>query len=69
MNFQVKDTTSSMRTEDEETPGDLRVGDYVLAKQDRQNKLTATFSETTYTVTERNNSRVTATNKQRYSYT
>ena len=50
-------------------PSDLKVGDFVLVKQDRQNKLTATFSETPYTVTERNNSRVTATNKQGHTVT
>ena len=50
-------------------PSDLKVGDYVLVKQDRQNKLTATFSETPYTLTERNNSRVTATNKQGHTVT
>ena len=50
-------------------PSDLKVGDYVLVKQDQRNKLTATFSETQYTVTERNNSQVTATNKQGHTVT
>ena len=45
-------------------PSDLKFGDYVLVKQDRQKKLTtATFSEAPYTVTERNNSRATTTTK------
>ena len=39
-------------------PSDLRVGDYVIVKQNRRNKLTSTFSETPYTVIERNNSKV-----------
>ena len=35
-------------------PSDLKVGNYVIVKQDRQNKLTSAFSETPYTVTESN---------------
>jgi len=50
-------------------PSDLRVGDYVIVKQNRRNKLTSTFSETPYTVTERNNSKVTARNKQGHTVT
>ncbi len=42
---------------------DLKVGDHVLVKQDRRNKLTPTFNQTPYVVTDRTQSRVTAKNK------
>ena len=41
---------------------DIKVGDQILVRQSRQNKLTPRFNTTRYTVTERNKSRVTARN-------
>ncbi len=38
----------------------IQVGDYVLVKQDRQNKLTSRFNDKPYRVIYRNKSRVTA---------
>ena len=48
---------------------DLKVGDNVLVKQDRRNKLTPTFNETPYIVTDRTKSRVTAKNKHDHTVT
>ena len=41
-------------------PSDMKIGDHVLVKQDRRNKLTPTYNETPYVVSARTNSRVTA---------
>ena len=45
------------------TKSNLKVGDYVLVKQQRQNKLIPNFNETPYTITHRCNSRVIARNE------
>jgi hypothetical protein len=42
---------------------EIKVGDHVLVRQNRQNKLSPTFDPTPYVVTKRQNSRVTARNK------
>ena len=42
---------------------EIRVGDHVLVRQDRQNKLSPTFNPTPYVVIKRQYSRVTARNK------
>ena len=42
---------------------DIKVGDRVLVKQQKQNKLTSQYSEVPYTITNRQHSRVTARNK------
>ena len=47
----------------------IEVGDSVLVRQERRNKLTANFNETPYTVTYRNKSRVTAQNKDGHMIT
>ncbi|CAB4035882.1 Hypothetical predicted protein, partial [Paramuricea clavata] len=43
--------------------GEIKVGDHVLVRQNRQNNLSPTFDLTPYVVTKRQNSHVTARNK------
>jgi transposase InsO family protein len=48
---------------------DIRIGDCVLVRQERQNKLTSRFSTTPYTVTTRNKSKVTARSRSGHTIT
>ena len=47
----------------------IKIGDQVLVRQPRQNKLTSRFSTTRYTVTERNKSQVTARSRNGHTIT
>ena len=48
---------------------DIKVGDWVLVRQPRQNKLTPNFSTIPYTVITKNNSQLTARNKSGHTIT
>ncbi len=48
---------------------DIKVGDCVLVKQQKRNKLTSYFNEIPYTVTRRHHSRITAQNKNGHTIT
>ena len=45
------------------------MGDYVLVRQDKQNKLTPNFNKTPYVVTHKTHSRVTARNSNGHTIT
>ena len=45
------------------------MGDYVLVRQDKQNKLTLNFNKTPYVVTHETHSRVTARNSNGHTIT
>ena len=47
----------------------IKMGDYVLVRQDKQNKLTLNFNKTPYVVTHKTRSRVTARNSNGHTIT
>ena len=47
----------------------IKIGDYRLVRQDKQNKLTPNFNKTPYIVTHKTHSRVTACNSNGHTIT